>query len=273
MRRLAVGAVSATLLCVLASGCLALPQGEPHPQTSAPPIAGTLYVFHPSDRPDSQPIVDVLRDGRRLAHPPAEEVLIARDEPAVRLSTAPLLGSAPRDRRRCAPIALSHDGRFGACLRSDGFGTVTIFSLADPQHTQRDTSLHVTVNSRRMAAFIGNALAVAADDLTCPAFYRTDAHFSFEPRARLYVVDLRGKQLRKGACIHGVVAGTKKLAFIGHDTTEKPFYSFDGKSWDPGMAMTFDGDDHLLIVNQYDQLIDDQDRLVSEDVVDALWTR
>lgn len=200
-------------------------------------------------------------------------MLIARDKPAVRLSTTRLFGMIPIDPRSCEPIALSPDGRYAACLRRDGLGTVTIFSLADPQNTQHDTRLHVALNSRRMAAFIGDTLAVAADDTTCPAFYRTDAHFSFEPRARLFVVDMRGKQLRKGPCIHGVIGGTKKLAFIGHDTKEKPFYSFDGISWDPGLALTFDGDDHLLVINQYDQLIDDQDRLISDQVVDALWTR
>jgi hypothetical protein len=265
--------VWALALGVLLSGCIAPPQGEPHPQISAPPIAGTLYIFHPSDRPDGRPVVDVWRNGTRVAHPPPGDVLIARDKPTIRLSSARLFGMIPIDPKSCEPIALSPDGRYAACLRADGYGTVTIFSLADPQDTQHDTRLHVALNSRRMAAFVGNTLAVAANDLTCPQFYRTDAHFSFEPRARLFVVDMRGKQLRKGPCIHGVIGGTKKLAFIGHDTKEKPFYSFDGVSWDPGLALTFDGDDHLLIVNQYDQLIDDQDRLVSDQVVDAMWTR
>jgi hypothetical protein len=272
MRRLAPAWIGALLLCT-AYGCIAPPQGEPHAQTPAPPIAGTLYVFHPSDKPDSQAVVDVLHDGKRLAHPPPGDVLIARDKPTIRLSTTPLFGKAHLDPKSCEPIALSHDGKYGACLRSDGLGTVTIFSLADPPHTQRDTPLHVALNSRRMAAFVGDTLAVAADDATCPAFYRTDAQFSFEPRSRLFVVDMRGKLLRKGPCVHGVIGGTKKLAFIGHDTNENPLYSLDGSSWDPGLATTFDGDDHLLIVNQYNQLIDDQGRLVSEGVVDAWWTR
>lgn len=261
------------VLATLVAGCIAPPQGEPLAQTSAPPIAGTLYIFHPSDKPNAELVVDVVHDGKRLAHAPPGDMLIARERPARRLSTAPLFGNARHDPKNCEPIAISGEGTYGACLRSDGQGTLTIFSLADPQRTQRDTSLHVAVASSRMVAFVGNTLAVAADDLTCPSFYRIDAHFSFEPRARLFVVDVRGKQLRKGPCIHGLVAGAKKLAFISHDTSEKPFYSFDGSSWNPGMAMAFDGADHLLIVNQHDQLIDDQGRLVSEDVVDALWTR
>jgi hypothetical protein len=272
MRWLAVGALGA-LLCTIASGCIAPPQSEPLAQTPAPPIAGTLYIFHPSNKPGGRLVVDVVHDGKRLAHAPPGDVLIARDRPALRLSMAPLFAKTRLDPKSCEPIALSGEGTYGACLRSDGQGTLTVFSLADPQHTQHDTSLHVAVASSHMAAFVGNTLAVAADDLTCPSFYRTDAQFAFEPRARLFVVDMRGKQLRKGPCIHGLIAGTKKLAFIGHDTNERPFYSFDGTSWDPGMAMAFDGSDHLLVVNQHDQLIDDQGRLVSDDVVDALWTR
>jgi hypothetical protein len=273
MRWVLSRALGPVLLCALVPGCIAPPQAQPRAETTAPPVAGTLYVFHPADKPNSELIVEVVHDGQRLAHPPPGDVLIARDKPAIRLSTAALFGRAHLDPKSCEPIALSHDGKYAACLRSDGLGTVTIFSLADPQHSQHDTALHVAVNSRRMAAFIGNTLAVAADDATCPSFYRTDAHFSFEPRARLFVLDMHGKQLSKGPCIHGLIGGTKKLAFISHDTKENPQYSFDGTSWEPGMAMAFDAGDHLLVINQFDQLVDDQGRLVSDGVVDAWWTR
>jgi hypothetical protein len=272
MKRISM-AVMIALFCFGAAGCIAPPQGEQKASTPAPPIAGTLYVFHTSSTPRGAQGVEVWRDGKLLAHPAPGDVLIARDKPAIRLSTAPLFGKARNDPKICDPVAISPDGMWAACLRSDGRGTVTVFKIADPQHTQRSTSLHVTVYSRRMAGFEGHALAVAADDDTCPAFYRTDAQFAFEPRARLYVIDTNGKRLHKGPCIHGVIAGAHKLAFISHDTREQPFYSYNGTNWNPGLALTFDGTDHLLILNQYDQLIDEQGRLVSDDVVDAWWTR
>jgi hypothetical protein len=261
------------LLCSVAAGCIAPPPGGPRAQTPAPPIAGTLYVFHTSTTREGGPVVEILHDGRRLSNPAPGDVLIARDRPSIRLSTALMFVTGRIDAKSCEPIAISHDGTWAACLRSDGLGTVVIFNLSDPQHTQRNTGLHVAVNSRRMAGFEGNTLAVAADDTTCPAFYRTDAHFAFEPRARLYVIDLHGRQLNKGACIHGVIAGEHRLALISHDTTDKPFYSYDGTNWNPGLPIAFDGGDHLLVLNQYNQLVDDQGRLVSEDVVDAWWTR
>ena len=264
---------SSALACVIAAGCIAPPQGEPHAQTPAPPIAGTLYVFHTSTSGQTGPGVEILHDGKQMAGTVPADVLIARDKPSVRLSTKPFLGATRNDPKSCEPIAISADGTWAACLRSDGRGTLTLFKLADPRHSQRTTGLHVSVNSRRMAGFVGHTLAVAADDNSCPQFYRTDAHFSFEPRARLYIIDMRGKQLHKGPCIHGLIAGEHKLAYISHDTTEKPFYSFDGTTWSPGLAMTFDGGDHLLVINPYDQLIDDQGRLVSDDAVDAWWTR
>jgi len=271
MRCFAIGAIA--LLCSVAAGCIAPPQGEQRAQAPAPPIPGTLYVFHASSTAAGGPVTEVLRDGKSVTKPAPGDVLIARDKPSIRLSTAPMFGKARNDPSTCEPFAISHDGTWAACLRSDGLGSVVIFNVRNPQRTQRNTGLHVAVFSRRMAGFEGNTLAVAADDDTCPAFYRTDAHFAFEPRARLYLIDMHAKRIGKGACIHGVIAGEHRLALIGHDTTEKPLYSFDGTDWKPGLAMTFDGDDHLLIINQYDQLVDEQGRLVSEGVVDAWWTR
>src|SRR5271166_1933420 len=135
MRRFAPALMGAVALCS-AAGCIAPPQGEPHAVGSAPPIAGTLYVFHPSDTSDGQPVVEIFHDGKRFAHRTPGDVFIARDKPAVRLSAAPLFGSKRLNPRSCEPIALSADGTYGACLRSDGFGTVAIFRLADPAHSQ-----------------------------------------------------------------------------------------------------------------------------------------
>lgn len=70
MNPLVIPMLGVLLPCMLVAGCIAPPAGEPHPQISAPPIAGTLYVYHPSDRSDGQPVVDVWRNGKRIAHPP-----------------------------------------------------------------------------------------------------------------------------------------------------------------------------------------------------------
>jgi len=210
-----------------------------------------------------------VRNGAVMASPGPTGVLIARDNPSVTFPTTPLGG-----RRQCEPVAISPHGVYGACLRADGFGSVIIFRLAHPASTQIQSPAQVTMNSSHMAGFLNERqLAVAADDHSCPAYHRGDARRAYEPRARLWVIGTDGVLERKGPCVHGLVVGTKKIAFIIHDSKEHPWYSFDGKTFRPGLAATFDGGDHLLVINEWDQLVDESDRLVAKDVADALWTR
>jgi hypothetical protein len=247
--------------------CIAPPAGEPQAVGDAPPIVGTLYVEHASADPGA-PEVEVRRGDARPLTVHHAIPLLAREKPSVRLSDALLFGGT------CAPVAISPDGHYGACLRSDGFGTVMIFRVDHPKAAPLKTVWHIAVVSGHMAGFLADdTLAVAADDQTCPQYVRYDGHYSAEPRARLYILTAAGKQVKAGPCIHGLVVGAHKIAFIGHDGREHPAYSFDGSSWQPGLAATFDGADHLLIINQRDQLVDDQNRLVAADVVDAAWTR
>ena len=258
--------VTVCAVCAVTPGCLSFP--APTPLESAPPIAGTLYITHLSQS-SGAPDVTTVRDGAVVSSPAPSGVLIARDKPSVTFPTAPLRG-----RRQCEPVAISPHGGYGACLRADGHGSVIIFRLANPASTQVQSPAQVTINSNRMAGFLNERqLAVAADDDSCPSYHRGDARRAYEPRARLWVIGTDGVLERRGPCIHGLVAGTKRIAFIFHDSKERPTYSFDGKTWQYGLATTFDGSDRLLVINEWDQLVDEKDRLVAKDVADAVWTR
>ena len=237
------------------------------PSESAPPVAGTLYVTHPSQN-GGTPSISIVRGGGVALQPAPTGFLIARDKPLIRFPTTPLHG-----RRACEPVAISPHGVYGACLRADGRGSVIIFRIADPA-AQRQTAAQITVNTAHMIGFLNDQeLAVAADDDSCPSFARNDAVYSFEPRARLWVLGVDGFVKRKGPCAHGLVVGSRKIALISHDSKDRPQYSFDGAAWQPGLAVAFDGDDRLLVINKWDQLVDEQSRVVAQDVVDAFWTR
>src|SRR5215468_2709093 len=102
MKRAAGGTVVA-LLYTLTTGCIAPQQSEPRAHTPAPPIAGTLYVFHTSSTSEGVPTVEVLRNGKPMTQKTPGEVLIARDKPSVRLSTAPMFGNGRIDATSCEP--------------------------------------------------------------------------------------------------------------------------------------------------------------------------
>ena len=252
--------------CTSAPGCFT--RGlRGAPVETAAPIYGTLYITHPS-QVGSSPTISVVRNGVVSEQSALSGVLIARDKPVVRFPTTALRGG-----RSCEPVAISTHGVYGACLRADGHGSVVIFPLAHP-FARRLTAAQVTVNTSHMIGFIDDqSLAVAADDESCPSFARNDAIYSYEPRARLWVIGMDGSVKRKGPCAHGIVVGTKKIALIFHDGKDQPQYSFDGTNWQPGLAVAFDGYDSLLIINKWDQLVDEGNKVIAEDVVDAYWTR
>ena len=252
------------LACALAFGCASR---VPMPAQTSPPIAGTLYVTHLSQR-GSAPDISIVRDGVVMPNPAPSGVLIAREKPSIIFPTLQLHG-----RRPCEPVAISPRGIYGACLRADGRGSVILFAIASPS-AQRESAAHVRVNTAHMIGFLNDGeLAVAADDDTCPSYARGDAVYSYEPRSRLWELRTDGSIMRKGPCVHGIVVGDKRIALLFHDPKEQPEFSFDGSTWQPGFPVTFDGDDHLLIINKWDQLVDEQGRLVATDVVDASWTR
>ena len=268
--KMTLGAVCmfAWLVC---AGCGIRPSASA-PATTAPPIAGTLYIMHPSDHPDGHPDIEVRHDGVLVQRPTVVGELVARDKPSVRVSTALMLSGT----RRCEPLAISPHGVYVACLKADGNGTVAVFKLAHPAATLHDTRVRISVDTHHMAGFVSDdRLALAGDDTTCPMYYRTDAHvYSAEPRARLFIVDApSAKTVKPGVCVHGLVAGDGKVAYIGHDASEEPQYSLDGTHWSPGLAVAVDGGGNVLAIAPNNDLADDQNRVVSHDVVDAVWTR
>jgi hypothetical protein len=259
------------LACLAAAGCSMRPSASA-PATTAPPISGTLYIMHPSDHPDGHPDIEVRHDGVLVQRPTVVGELVARDNPSVRVSTTLMLSGA----QRCEPLAISPHGVYVACLKADGNGTVAVFKLAHPAATLRNTRLHISVDTHHMAGFVSDdRLAIAADDTTCPLYYRTDAHvYAAEPRARLFIIDAStAKTVKPGLCVHGLVVGDGKIAYIGHDASEEPQYSFDGTHWSPGLAVVVDGGGDVLAIGSNNDLADDQNRVVSHDVVDAVWTR
>jgi len=265
-----LGVLSA-LAIVMCAGCGTDRQADPQP-SDAPPVAGTLYVAHLSDEPNTPAAFDVVRDGALQRHHAPSDVIFARDRPQIRVSTKPMFAGA----QRCQPMAISPHGTYVACLRADDRNTIAVFRMDRPLTTLHDTGAHVGVDNHQMVGFISDdRLAVAADDLSCPAFYRTDAQvWSAEPRARLNLIDsATGKTMHTGICLHGLVTGDDQIVFLGHDDREDPQFSRDGIHWTPGLAVAFDGMGQVLAISHSNDLVDEQSRVISHDVVDARWTR
>ncbi|MBV8366164.1 MAG: hypothetical protein JO194_06665 [Candidatus Eremiobacteraeota bacterium] len=264
----ALGVLGA-LAIVACAGCASDRQDPP--PSNAPAIAGTLYVTHLSSG-DASAVFDIVRDGALQRHHAASDVLIARDRPQIRISTKPLFDS----RRRCQPMAISPHGIYVACMRSDDNNTIALFRMDRPFATLHDTSARVGVDTHQMVGFVSDdRLAVAADDLTCPAYYRTDAQvWSAQPRSRVHLIDsASGKTVRTGICVHGVITGDDQLVYLGHDNREDPQFSRDGIHWIPGQAVALDGMGQVLAISHSNDLVDEQSRVISRDVVDAKWTR
>ncbi|HME80946.1 MAG TPA: hypothetical protein VKF82_02605 [Candidatus Eremiobacteraceae bacterium] len=256
--------------CLLCTGCGVRPTAVA--ATAAPPIAGTLYIMHPSDHPDGRLNIEVRHDGLVVQRPTLAGELVARDRPSVHVSRQAMFSGV----RRCEPLAISPHGVYVACLKADGNGTVAVFKLDQPAATLRDTRVHISVDTHEMAGFVSDSrLALAGDDQTCPMYYRTDAHvYSAEPRARLFIVDSSSaKTIRPGVCLHGLVAGDGMIAYIGHDSSEEPQYSLDGTHWSPGLAVAVDGGGDVLAIGANNDLADSRNRVIAHDVVDAVWTR
>lgn len=265
--------VLCALVCLVCAGCIAQPKlASDANLASAPPLAGTLYVVHPAAHLEGAMEVEVRHNGAIVQRPSVLGMLLARDAPATRVPIKVLsLGG-----RRCEPMAISPHGRYVACLRADEFGMIAVYQRDRPAATLRNTAVHISFDTHHMAGFTSeDRLAVAGDDRSCAAYYRTDAHvYAAEPRARLFVIDAAtAKTVRSGPCIHGVVAAAGAIVYIGHDDSEEPQFSRDGRLWQPGLAVALDGDGNVLAIDKHDRLVDEQNRLVAADVVDAVWTR
>ena len=87
------------------------------------------------------------------------------------------------------------------------------------------------------------------------------------------MVDMAGKIVGSGPCVHGLVAGDGKLAYLQHDPMEQPLYSLDGRTWSKGTPATFDGSGSLLVIDEHGDLVDTHGRLVAHDVGMAYWSR
>jgi hypothetical protein len=258
------------LASLASSGCIARPPDVA--LATAPSVPGTLYIMHPSSRPDGLLDVEVRHDGALIDGPSVAGMLIARAQPALRISTKVVATRSGG----CAPMAISPRGIFVACLRSDGSGIVSVMRRDAPTAPLHDTRARVSVDTHHIVGFTSDTeFAVAGDDSTCPTYYRTDAHvYAAEPRARLFVIDaVSGRTVRSGPCIHGLVTGDRTIVYVGHDSSDEPQYSRDGTNWQPGLVVALDGDGHVLAIDKSNRLVDEQDRLVSDDVVDAMWTR
>jgi hypothetical protein len=246
-------------------------------------VAGTLHLVRPASA-SLQWEAATMQDGEivsTVAGRP-EVPLIARNKPEISLSPLKELFGGTHvgrsfvytDKTACQPLAISPNGVNGACLRVDGHGTLTLFRVADPVNTQRNTAVTVGEYSRLMMGFLSDdRLAVVADDLSCPFFRRADRGYADEPQARVKVLDMSGAAVATGPCVHGVVVGDGRMAYLQHDSNEKPLYSLDGQTWSPGTPATFDGRGALLIIGGNFDLTDTSGRLVAHDVAEAYWTK
>lgn len=277
MRRLVLGLVAIAGCAAAAVAVAAL--GSPAAEAPAH-ITGTLYVVRPTGAFEWDLVT--IRNGEVLStqhrgQPP----LAARNRPRTSLSSRQLFGTThvvnghlSTDLTACEPLAISPNGMSAACLRSDGRGTLTVFRLAQPAKTQRNTTVTVGELSRMMMGFVSDArLAVVADDETCPFFRRADRRYADEPQGRVRIVDMTGKLVGSGPCVHGVVAGDGRLAYLQHDPMEQPLYSLDGRTWSKGTPATFDGSGSLLVIDEHRDLVDTHGRLVAHNVGAAFWTR
>lgn len=261
-------------LAILAcAGCGTAPHASPPPRIERP-IAGTLYVVHLAARDAVPQRLEVIHDGAPLRRPPQAGLLIARDKPAVRISTKVVFAGGGR----CQPMAISPHGTYVACMRTDGYGTISLYRRTSPLRTLHDTGARVSVDNHQMIGFVSDEeLAVAGDDLSCPPYHRSDAPvWSAQPRSRLLVIDASsGRTLESGTCVHGIVTGDGAIAVVGHDASEDPQYSVDGGAhWIPGLPVAFDGDGQVLsISSNNDLVVGGGDRVIAHDVVDANWTR
>ncbi|MBV8082334.1 MAG: hypothetical protein JO293_06795 [Candidatus Eremiobacteraeota bacterium] len=253
------------------AGCGTAPHTSPPPR-GAPPIAGTLYVVHLAARDAAAQRIEVLRNGSIVRHSAPPGLLIARDRPAVSISTKVVYA----DGHLCQPMAISPHGTYVACMRDDGYGTISLYRRSNPLRTLHDTGERVSVDNHQMIGFVSDErLAVAGDDMSCPAYYRSDAQvWSAQPRSRLFVVDAQsGRTIRSGECVHGLVTGDGAIAVVGHDQAEDPQYSLDGVHWIKGLPVAVDGDGNVLSISSSNDLVDGSDRVIAHDVVDAIWTR
>jgi hypothetical protein len=271
------------LALLLIAGCLARePATTMHRATAVERperIAGTLYVVRPNGWDWD---LLTIRDGVVVAtdhnRPPP---LAARNKPRTSLPQLDLFGGNHvkgdqfyTDATACEPLAISPGGLNAACLRSDGRGTLTVFRVANPAKTQRNAAVTVGEYSRHMMGFLSDdRLAVVADDEACPFFRRADGRYANEPRGRVRIVDMTGRLVGAGPCVHGLAAGDGKLAYLQHDAMEHPLYSLDGRTWSNGSPATFDGSGSLLVIDDDRDLVDTRGRLVAHHVSDAFWTR
>jgi hypothetical protein len=276
MRRLVLG-------LVLTAGCaataLAVTARSPRAQ-SLERVKGTLYVVRSTGTVRWDLVK--IRDGRVVSTKRQElPPLAARNRPQTSLPRQHFFGGDHMgngrfytDTTACDPMAISPNGVNAACLRSDGHGTLTVFRVARPTETQKNAPVTVGEYSRLMMGFVSEGrLAVVADDESCPFFRRADRRFAEEPQGRVKMVDMAGKIVGSGPCVHGLVAGDGKLAYLQHDSMELPLYSLDGRTWSKGTPATFDGTGSLLVIDEHRDLVDTHGRLVARDVGAAFWTR
>jgi hypothetical protein len=265
---------------LLIAGCSARePALTAHRATTPARITGTLYVVRPNGWDWD---LLTIRDGVIVStdhdRPPP---LAARNKPRASLQRHAFFGGThvenghlSTDATACEPLAISPGGVSAACLRSDGHGTLTVFRIADPAKTQKNAAVTVGEYSRHMMGFLSDErLAVVADDESCPFFRRADGRYANEPQGRVRIVDMTGRLVGAGPCVHGLAAGDGKLAYLRHDAMEHPLYSLDGRTWSNGSPVTFDGSGSLLLIDDFRDLVDTRGRLVARHVSDAFWTR
>jgi len=279
-RRSRLSAFVGVLQVILVAGCSARePAVTAHRATTPARITGTLYVVRPNG---SEWDLLTIRDGVVVStdhHRPPP--LAARNKPRASLQRRAFFGGThvenghlSTDATACEPLAISPGGVNAACLRGDGRGTLTVFRVANPAKTQRNAAVTVGEYSRHMMGFLSDArLAVIADDASCPFFRRADRRYSAEPQGRVRIVDMTGRLVGAGPCVHGLAAGDGKLAYLQHDAMEHPLYSLDGRTWSNGFPATFDGSGSLLLIDELRDLVDARGRLVAHHVSDAFWTR
>ncbi len=245
----------------------------------APAIKGTLHLFRRVR--EIEHTVITVRDGKVVRTGDSEMLLRARDFPEKTISLAEEVfggthtvgDTVETDATACQPLAISPHGINVACLRIDGMGTLTLFRLANPDKTQRNMKFTVGTYSTQMMGFLSdNLLAVVVDDDSCPFYRRADGQYADEPQARFLVINMRGVVQKSGHCVHGVVVGDNKVAYLSHDLSGNATYSLNGRDWLVGYPTTFDGSGQLLFIDG-NNLLDQRGRLIASNVDGAYWTK
>jgi|GEM_PF-6036584 len=260
-------------LAVVLCGCNAF-----RPAYSSP---GTFYVSYWND-----PAHTILvRNGRRVATLPTT-LIVPSEQPDLAL-TINVVKPTPQpvsdrtthrvdtcyDNLNYVLVAqLSPNGTIGLC---SGHGRVYLFDPA-ARRIKREVTSHFEPNSTDTSfAWLDNTrFAVAVlDRPSCPY-----GHLYNDFPTRIVTFSRQGRELSRGPCAFGIVAGRQRLAYLGeapnslaweirnfgkdpalfndgYDRFHHTWSVDGGMTWHDGIPMTFDGNDQLVHKIEFENVI------------------